>query len=244
MAVVLALACACHTLCAQPQMPVVTDDDIARAATNQPVITERDVEEAARKHRMPSDAQLLRTPAPSTVRIDALPQPLTRRSIDLGAIARGYEAMGQSTAGASAVAGGPSLLVFITFAMPEAALERLLDQAARSGATVLLRGLVDGSLQQTVLRAQRLIGKRQVGFQIDPQAFDRFSVSAAPTFVLLKGGSVPSSCAAGTCYPPSAYVALAGDVTLDYALEFILRAAPSFSAEATNFLSKLKGATR
>lgn len=218
-----------------------TDADIARAAKRQPVVTDRDVEEATKKHRMPSDAELARVPVPSTPRIDALPQPQTQRRVDLGAVARGYEAMGAPTPSAAAINKGPSLLVFVSFSMPEPTLDRLVDQAARSGATILLRGFFEGSLQQTVTRAQRLIGRRQVGFQIDPQAFDRFSVGVTPTFVLLKDGAAPQPCAAGTCYPSSAFVAASGDVSVDYALEHFKRAAPTFSREAATFLSRLKG---
>jgi conjugal transfer pilus assembly protein TrbC len=227
---------------AQTPRPAVTDADIARAAKSRPVITDRDIEQAARKHRMPTEAELARVPVPSTPRIDALPQPQTQRRVDLGAIARGYEAMGAPTPSAAVNNNkGPSLLVFVSFAMPEPTLDRLVDQAARSGATILLRGFVDGSLQQTVTRAQRLIGQRQVGFQIDPQAFDRFSVGVTPTFVLIKNGAAPQPCAAGTCYPTSAFVSASGDVSVDYALEYFKRAAPAFSREAGTFLSKLKG---
>jgi conjugal transfer pilus assembly protein TrbC len=229
------------TLTAQPARPVITDADIARASRNQPVITDQDIEKAAKKHRMPTEAELARVPVPSAPRLDALPQPRVQRQIDLGAIARGYEAMGQPTPGSSPLQNGPSLLVFVSFSMPEPTLGRLIDQAARSGATLVLRGLVDGSLQQTVLRAQRLIGQRQVGFQIDPQAFDRFSVSATPTFVLLKAGAAPTPCAAGTCFASTQFVSAAGDVSIDYALEFFKRSAPSFSREAGALLSKLKG---
>ena len=230
-----------HLAFGQAQRPVVTDADIARAAKSQPVITDRDIEQAAGKHRMPTDAELSRVPVPSTPRIDALPQPQTQRRIDLGAVARGYEAMGQPSPGGSGLKAGPALLVFVSFSMPDVALSRLVDQAARSGATIVLRGFVDGSLQQTVIRAQRLIGQRQVGFQIDPQAFDRFSVSATPTFVLVKDGAVPEPCAAGACYPSSAYVSASGDVSIDYTLEYFKRASPTFSREAGTFLSKLKG---
>jgi conjugal transfer pilus assembly protein TrbC len=211
------------------------------ATRAQPVITDQDIDKAAKKHRMPSEAELARVPVPSAPRLDALPQPRVQRQIDLGAIARGYEAMGKPAPGSSPLANGPSLLVFVSFAMPEPTLSRLVDQAARSGATLVLRGLIDGSLQQTVLRAQRLIGQRQVGFQIDPQAFDRFSVSATPTFVLLKVGVAPAPCAAGTCFASSSYVSAAGDVSIDYALEFFKRSAPGFSREAGAILSKLKG---
>jgi conjugal transfer pilus assembly protein TrbC len=226
---------------AQTARPAVTDADIARAAKSQPVITDRDIEQAARKHRMPTEAELARVPVPSTPRIDALPAPQTQRRIDLGAVARGYEAMGAPTPDAAALHKGPSLLVFVSFSMPEPALDRLVDQAARSGATLLLSGLVEGSLQQTVARAQRLIGQRRVGFQIDPQAFDRFSVGVTPTFVLIKDGAAPQPCAAGTCYPAAAFVSASGDVSVDYALEYLKRAAPAFSREAGTFLSKLKG---
>lgn len=229
-----------HFAFAQAQRPVVTDADIARAAKSQPVITDRDIEQAARKHRMPTDAELSRVPVPSTPRIDALPQPQTQRRIDLGAVARGYEAMGQPSPSSAPINKGSVLLVFVSFSMPEPTLSRLVDQAARSGATIVLRGFVDGSLQQTVMRAQRLIGQRQVGFQIDPQAFDRFSVAATPTFVLIKDGAAPEPCAAGTCYPASAFVSASGDVSIDYALEYFKRTAPRFGREAGTFLSKLK----
>jgi conjugal transfer pilus assembly protein TrbC len=236
-----AVAAAPRIAAAQPAPPSVTDADIARAAKNRPVISDQDIEKAAKKHRMPSDAELAGVPVPSTPRVDALPQPLTQRRVDLGAVARGYEAMGQASAGASAFGSGPSLLVFVSFSMPEPTLGRLVDQAARAGATLVLRGLVDNSLQKTVGRVQRLIGERRVGFQIDPQAFDRFSVSATPTFVLIKDGAVPAPCAAGTCFPANTFVSTAGDVSLDYALEFFDRAAPSFGPAAQSFLTKMKG---
>jgi conjugal transfer pilus assembly protein TrbC len=218
-----------------------TAAEIERAAKTQPVITEREVEQAAKKHRMPTEAELVRVPIPSTPRIDALPQPQVQRTIDLGAIAQGYEAIGSPNPSPSGLKTGPTLLVFVSFAMPEPTLQRLVGQAAASGATILLRGFVDGSLQETVARAQRLIGQRKVGFQIDPQAFDRFSVASTPTFVLIKEGVSPELCAGGTCYPASAFLSASGDVSLDYALDYFKRASPSFSRSASTFLAKLKG---
>jgi conjugal transfer pilus assembly protein TrbC len=220
--------------------PLVSEADMARASNAQPVITDQDIERAAKKNRMPTEAELARVPVPATPRLGALPQPLNQRRIDLGAIAKGYEAMGQPAPGAATINDAPALLVFISFSMPEPTLARLVDQAARARATLVLRGLVDGSLQKTVLRAQGLIGQRQVGFQIDPQAFDRFSITVTPTFVLLKAGAVAAPCAAGTCFPASSFVAAAGDVSIDYALEYFSRAAPSFSRDAGAVLATLK----
>ena len=247
---VMAVVAAPHLLSAQPAppasppaSPVVTDADLARATKSQLVITDQDMDTAAKKHRMPSEAELARVPVPTAPGIDALPEPLTRRRMDLGAIARGYEAMGQRTPGAAAFGDGPTLLIFVSFSMPPPALSRLVDQAARAGATLLLRGMVDGSLQKTVLRVQQLIGARKVGFQIDPQAFDRFSVSVTPTFVLIKDGAASAEqarCAAGTCYAAGSFVSTAGDVSLDYALEFFERAAPNFGPAAQRSLATLR----
>lgn len=223
-----------------PKSPV-TEADIARAARTQPTITDKDIEAAARKNRMPTEAELARVPVPSTPRIDALPQPQSQRKIDLGAIASGYDAMGQPDPAKGTLPVGPTLLVFVSFSIPEKTLDRLVDQSARAGATLVLRGFVEDSLQKTVTRVQRVIGTRKVGFQIDPQAFDRFSVTATPSFVLIKDGAVPAPCAAGTCFDSSSYALTAGDVTVDYALRFIQRSAPRFSREADTYLSKLKG---
>src|SRR6266850_2315184 len=76
----------------------------------------------------------------------------------------------------------PRLLVFVSFAMPQPALTRLIDQAAAAGATLYLRGLVGGSLKETVTRVQPLLGGRRVPFEIDPRAFDRFAVAVTPAF--------------------------------------------------------------
>jgi conjugal transfer pilus assembly protein TrbC len=68
--------------------------------------------------------------------------------------------------------------------MPRASLQLLTDQAARAGAVLVLRGLKSQSMRQTVAAVQELIGKRRVAWVIDPEAFTRFAVRQAPTFVL------------------------------------------------------------
>ena len=162
---------------------------LAGVATGQtlPQVTDADIERARRQHAMPSEAELARVPVPATPRIDALPEPETRSPVDLEAIARGFDK--QALRPALGTGRGPSLLIFVSFAMPEATLNRLMDQASRAGATLVLRGLVNGSLRDTVERMQRLIGQRQVSVQIDPQAFDRFSIVRTPSFVLVRDGA-------------------------------------------------------
>ncbi len=237
-------ACALAALLAataSAQSPAISDADLERARRAAPRVTDHDVKAARRLHPMPSDAELSRVPIPSTPKVDALPQPMVTPQIDLEAIARGYRAIEGSAAASALPTTEPKLLVFVSFSLPEPTLVRLVEQAAAARATLVLRGLVNGSLTQTVARAQALIGSRQVAFQIDPLAFDRFGVTQAPSFVLLRRGVEARSCEAGSCFAADAFVRAAGDVSIRYALEFISRAAPGFAGEAQPFLRRLKG---
>lgn len=214
-------------------VPTVTEEDIARARRDTPTVTEEDVRRVQRKHAVP-----VPTPTPSaSPRINALPKPLTQTLPDLSAIARGYAADAPPAPG---MGKGPGLFVFASLDMPERTLTRLVDQAAQARASIVLRGLADGSLRGTVARVQKLIGTRQVSVQIDPQAFDRYAVKHVPTFILARNGERPEACASGTCPPPGDFVSTSGDVTLDYALEHMRRAAPAFQGEAGVFLGRLK----
>lgn len=213
----------------------------AVAATAQPTVTDADIERARQRHRMPTEAELTRIPVPAAPRIDALPQPATSGPIDLEALARGFDAnAGQPGLPVSI---GPRLLVFVSFAMPELTITRLLDQAARAQATVVLRGLVNGSIRDTVQRMQRLIGSRQVAVQIDPQTFDRFLIVRTPSFVLVRDGAATLPCATGMCIANEQFAMAAGDVSLDYALRFFERSTPSIARDASHFLRRMRGAT-
>ena len=226
---------------ASAQSPSITEAELERARRASPRVTERDVEAARRLHPMLSDAELSRVPIPSTPKVDALPQPAVSPRTDLEDIARGYRAIEDGGGAGALSAGGPTLLVFVSFTLPEATLARLVEQAAEAQATLVLRGLVNGSLTQTVARAQSLIGSRQVALLIDPLAFDRFGVTQVPSFVLLRRGVEAHSCEAGSCFAEDAFVRAAGDVSVRYALEFIGRTAPGFAGEAQPFLRRLKG---
>lgn len=205
-------------------------------------VTDADIERARQSHRMPTDAELARVPLPAAPRTDALPQPVTKAPIDLEALAKGFDANADQPA--LAAAPRSTLLVFVSFAMPEATISRLLDQAARAGGTLVLRGLVNGSMRDTVERMQRLIGERRVAVQIDPQAFDRFSIVRTPSFVLVRGGASAQPCSSGTCLANDQFVMAAGDVSLDYALSFFERSAPAMARDASSFLRRMKGAPR
>lgn len=224
--------------------PAITDADIERARRAQPSVTEQDIEAARRKHSMPAMNVPAIASTPAGPSVDALPQPVTRSPIDLEALARGYASQADAMQAAQGLVQGqikgPGLFVFVSLAMPRPTLQRLIDQAARARASVILRGLANGSLRQTVAQVQPLVGQRQVAVQIDPQAFDRFAITRVPSFVLVRDGTRPESCTAGSCAPPEAFLRTAGDVSLDYALEHMHRAAPAFRTDAAPFLARLR----
>jgi conjugal transfer pilus assembly protein TrbC len=238
------ISCVCltaHLVALAQSAPIITDADIEQAKTLQPNITDEDIERAQKRYRMPTESELNRVPINSTPNIEALPVPKTSRNIGLEAIAKGYEINSDRMASAQGLASEPRLLIFVSFTMPELALVRLIDQAARSGATIVIRGLIEGSLTKTVSIVHKLIGKRRVAVQIDPQAFDRFSVMKAPAFVLVKDGAQTQPCAAGMCFSMDSFALTTGDVSLDYALEHIINLSPNFAKNARAYLLKLRG---
>ena len=234
-----ALVASAQALAQNP--PVITDADIERVRREQPAITDQDIDAARRKYGMPSDAELRSAPVPTRPNVEALPQPLSHTPIDLEALARGYASQAEAMTRAQGLVAGPGLLVFVSLSMPRPTLQRLVDQAARAKASIVLQGFANGSLRDTVAQVQGLIGSRQVAVQIDPQAFDRFAVTRVPTFVLVRDGTHPVACASGSCAPADSFLRASGDVSLDYALEHMRRSAPGFGPPADTFLKRIKG---
>ena len=194
------------------------------APATPPAVTDADIERARQQHRMPTEAELARVPIPGAPLIENLPQPVTRMPIDLEAISKGFDVHNGAQAAAMAPGkAGPKVLIFVSFAMPEATLQRLVDQAARAGATLVLRGLANGSIRDTVTQMQALIGSRRVAVQIDPESFDRYGITRTPSFVLAADGARGEVCATRACGSSQQFVKVSGDVTLDYAMQYLSR---------------------
>ncbi|WP_265941861.1 type-F conjugative transfer system pilin assembly protein TrbC [Dechloromonas sp. A34] len=221
-------------------MPIVTEADIERARRETPTVTEQDIELARQKFALPDDAGQRSTPLTSP-NLETLPQPATQIPVDLEALARGYAGQSDAMTQAQGLTAGPGLFIFVSLTMPRATLQRLVDQAARAKATIVIRGFANGLLRDTVAQVQGLIGKRQVAIQIDPLAFDRFAITKVPSFVLVRDGTRPVACASGSCAPADSFLRSTGDVSLDYALEHMQRSAPAFSPAVELFLKRIKG---
>ncbi len=187
-------------------------------------------------HPFPDEKTLGRAPIASPPKI--APE---ATGTDIEALVRRHAGVFDAT---SAQSSQSALRIFVTLDMPAASLRALARQAGQAGATLVLRGLKDNSMRATLASVQSLIGEREIAWQIDPLAFTRYSIERAPTFVLLTGGAgatVAESACTSDCRAAPAFVAVAGDVSLDYALEAMVRQAPSAKPQALPYLTRLKG---
>lgn len=131
------------------------------------------------------------------------------------------------------------VILFVTFGMPRPSLDRMIDDAARLQAPLILRGLVDGSMRATRQRIAELMGTRRVAWQIDPTLFARFDVTVAPTLVIVDPAKpVTVQCTTSQCTPP-AFAKVAGDVTAAYALRHIAERDAAHADAARNALATL-----
>lgn len=166
-------------------------------------------------------------------KIEALPQPAAKAP-DINQLAEKYKQLGRAAVAQSTK---PDLMVLVSFSMPKEALLRTIDQAERSGATLVFRGLKGDSMMKMGEEIKSLIGKRNVSIAIHPPAFQQFSVTRVPAVVIARGeaGSVMDN----GCSKPDTFVKVTGDVTLDYALDYIERKSPAWASEARFYRSKI-----
>jgi conjugal transfer pilus assembly protein TrbC len=199
--------------------------------------TPPDMDRALKANPFPDADRIGSQPVPQPPRVN--PQ---RGAIDIEALVRGKIQI--PNAGAASGTVPAPLRIFITLDMPRASLQLLTDQASRAGAVLVLRGLKSQSMRETVAIVGELIGERKVAWVIDPEAFTRFAVRQAPTFVLALTDAVSNdaagSCGSG-CVTPAGFVSVAGDVSLDYALEAIMRRKPEAAPRAESILKRLRG---
>ena len=149
-------------------------------------------------------------------------------------------AVGESLAGMQR--NSAEVIVFMSLAVPERSWRQWSAQAARIGAPIVLRGVVEGGFAATV-RAIQARGPLD-GAAIDPRLFRLFRIGSVPAVAVVPGGVPP--CTSPGCsaeaVPPHDLVT--GNVGLDGALEAIAREGGPGRALARRRLAALRGGTQ
>ncbi len=121
----------------------------------------------------------------------------------------------------------PTVLVFVSFSMPETALKQLANDLKKINGALVIRGLINNSLKDTSLYLQKL-GE---GVLLDPTLFDKFNVVAVPTFIIVEGDLKSEQ--------TPKHDRIQGNVSLKFALE---KVAKEGEIQSTNLLlGKLQG---
>ncbi len=124
------------------------------------------------------------------------------------------------------------LMIFVSSSIPKSALKDLMIQARKSGAVLVFRGLI-GSLRSTAEFLQN-ISKEEVAAIIDPRLFTTFQINQVPTFVVIANIQEVD----GELITPK-HDRIAGNITLEYALNHIIEGDGSAKEVALKHLNQL-----
>lgn len=165
----------------------------------------------------------------SMPRIESIPQP-GAPAPDIATLADKYRTLGRN-----AVSGhrAPDLLVMVSLSMPREALERIADQAERAGATLVFRGLKGDSITKMGAEIRSIVGNRNVSAIVHPPAFRQFGVTRIPAVIIAR--SEAGKVLDNGCSQADTFVKVSGDVSLDYALDYIERRSPPWMETARMF---------
>lgn len=130
------------------------------------------------------------------------------------------------------------LMVFVSFSMPREALLRVVEQSEISGARLIFRGFKGDKLTEMSHHIAALIGKHRVEALVHPPAFGQFKVNQVPALVIAQSNA--SEQMMDGCAQADRYVKVTGDVSQDYALDYIERTSPQWAAAAQMFGNKLR----
>lgn len=129
-----------------------------------------------------------------------------------------------------------AIYVAVSFSMPPDVLRRLSTDVQKAGGKLVVRGLVQGSFEQTLLAARQVFDdKAMSGIAIDPQVFRAYKVDRVPTFIVAREPVTPCQDGVDCTSAATAHDKIAGNVTLAEALRQIAlrgRQAPDIARNA------------
>ncbi|WP_431798272.1 type-F conjugative transfer system pilin assembly protein TrbC (plasmid) [Cupriavidus metallidurans] len=203
---------------------------------------EAEIQTEMAKHREEAAAVLgqnIKPVKPGTFKVEVptikAPPPVRTQSLD--DIMQQY-AEAKKGGPAPAKRGANDLIIFVSFSMPKPVLTELARQAKETGAVMVVRGFKDGSLRATKLAALE-VNRAGAPWEIHPDLFKAFKVTAVPTFVVASAEA--ESVLEDGCSPETAYSAVAGNMSVELALDTIRRRAqPTIAKLAENRLAAIR----
>lgn len=168
--------------------------------------------------------------------VAAMPKP-SSSAFDIDKIASQYQSLGKKPVDQGKRTN--DLMVFVSLSIPKGSMDRIIEQAEKTGATLVFRGLRGDSMTKMAGEVQALLGERNVGVVIHPPAFQQFSVTRVPAIVLARaeaGNVLDNGCA-----QDNTFVKVVGDVTVEHALEHIERQSQTWAPLAAAYRRKLGG---
>ena len=136
------------------------------------------------------------------------------------------------------------VLLFTSLAVPAASWRASARDAARIGAPLVLRGVVEESLPATARRIAARLGGANAGVAIDPRLFRLFGIARVPAVVVVPGGVPP--CRSRGCADdvPPPFDRVSGNLSLAAALEAVAAEGDAGRATARRHLATLRGIQR
>ena len=132
-------------------------------------------------------------------------------------------------------------VVLVSLSMPEESLRQISEQAREYGFSTVMRGLVNNSFADTLSSLTEVFEgdtENMPGISIDPTVFTRFDVEAVPAFIFLAEPLEPCETQGCTGDPAPEHDILYGNVSFEYAAEWVANADGPGSDAAQIILNK------
>ena len=140
------------------------------------------------------------------------------------------------------------VLIFTSLSVPAASWRQWADDAARSGAPLVLRGVAANSLPDTAKRIRARLGapgsgpgQAQASIAIDPRLFRLFGIERVPAVVVVPGGVPPCRSRGCSSDPAPPHDLVAGNIGLVAALEAVAAEGEAGREVAKAHLERMTG---
>lgn len=129
------------------------------------------------------------------------------------------------------------VMIFVSSSMPKESLIQYSSQARKIGAVLVLRGIINNSFRSTT---QFILSLNKQGTKaiIDPHSFRNFNVANVPQVVVI---SDKHGCKDVRCAKTPLHDKIAGNISLEYALETLAKKGQFAKKESARFLNLLRG---